>query len=428
MKGKSAKTQVLFLTTINGVVRGLGLLMRVVLSRILGAEVMGIMELSQSIHMVAITPLTSGLPTAISRMTARARPAQRALPLRAGLHLVRRTSLGLIPLLWLLSPVLARLTGDVRTLPSLLFSAPCILVLGYSAAYNGYCYGTDASHLPAMSELIEQVGRFVLTLLLVAALRHLTAAWMAALTMIATCIAELIGLWYVTARLAPLPAGSGRDMCRPVFRLAFPSTLTRLVQTLLRSLTAILIPLRLQESGLSFAEATARLGMFNGMVMPILLLPCIFTSALAMIAMPRIAKVEEQPPKLRRLLLQCISACIPCSLVCAAGIHLCAPLLSVRVYRLAELADLFRICAPLTVLMSLGHLSGSVLSALGQQRRSFYASCAVSGVTLALTWLWAGNAELRLNGVIAAQYAGQTLSILLSLVILRKWRKERQNM
>ena len=87
---QSAAKQTLKITAVNGVVRALGMLLRILLSRLLGAEIMGIAELSQSVHMLAITPLTSGLPLAVSRMTAKARtggphkaPAGRAL---AGAH------------------------------------------------------------------------------------------------------------------------------------------------------------------------------------------------------------------------------------------------------------------------------------------------------------------------------------------------------
>ena len=58
-----------------------------------------------------------------------------------------------------------------------------------------------------------------------------------------------------------------------------------------------------EVSGLVAGEATARLGMLNGMVMPIVLLPCIFTSALSMVSLPRLAKAEKNRPELKRMLL-----------------------------------------------------------------------------------------------------------------------------
>lgn len=421
-----AKKQTLYLTSINGVVRALGLLMRVLLSRLLGAEVMGVMELAQSLHMVAITPLTSGLPAAISRMTAKAEPTQKQFPLQAGLWMARAASFALVPLLWMLSPVLARMLGDVRVMPSLWFTAPCILILGYSAVYNGYCYGVDAAHLPANSELLEQIGRLIVTLLLLRLLPHLTAAWSAAIPVIATMAAEWAGLLYVirSLRLHLSDDHSFLALRKPVFQLAFPTTLTRLMQTLLRSFTAVLIPLRLQQSGLSAAESTARLGMYNGMVTPILLLPCIFTSALTMVALPRIAKAEEQPSELKRLLLKCLMGCIPFSLFCAFVISSLSPILANSVYRQPELTMLFRASAPLTLLMAASHLTGSILSALGQQTWSLYASMVVSIATLVCTWLWAADPALRILGVIRAQYFGQLLSILLSVLLLWHWLRK----
>lgn len=428
MKLAGAKKQTLFLTGINVVVRALGLLLRMVLSRVLGAELMGISELAQSIHMVAITPLTSGIPVAVSRLTAKAKPQKRFEPLVAGIRIVRVSSLILIPVLWITSPWIARLMGDVRVLPSLWFTAPCILVLGYSAVYNGYCYGTEQSFHPAVSELIEQTVRLILSLSLIGIFRYLSAPWMAAIPIGGTLVAEIIGLLYIFSVITIPTKTTDSNISHSVeqiLRLAAPATLSRLIQTLLRSITAVLIPIRLQASGLPAAEATAQLGMINGMVMPVLMLPCVFTSALSMVSLPKLAKAEEKPGELRRILGLCVAAIVPAGIICAGFICLIAPFLSNRIYRLAELTELFRFCAPMTLLFAMSHLCGSILSALGQQKRTMYASVIVSIGTLMMTWLWTGNPALRLRGVVLAQYAGQLLTILASLLLLILWRKER---
>lgn len=429
MKLAGAKRQTIFLTGINAVVRALGLAMRVWMSRMLGAEVMGVMELAQSVHMVAISPLTSGLPVAISRLTARSDENSKARPLEAGLWLARKASLLLVPALWLLSPVIARGMGDVRVLPSLWFTAPCVLILGYSASYNGYCYGLERSDLPALSELIEQAIRFGLTVFLIHSLNRLTVPWLAAVPVAATMTAELVGLCFVLRMLpnAKIHRRPSTAWTKSVLRLSVPTTATRLLQTLLRSITAIMIPLRLQSSGLSAAEATAQLGMLNGMVMPILMLPGIFTSALSMVTIPRIAKAEEQPSELRRLLLLCLCSAVPLSLLCAVMFFYFSPVLANVVYHQAELTRLFQIAALQIVLFPVNHLVGSTLSALGQQRRSLYVSSITAVATLVLTWHWAGSRDLRINGVICAQYANQLLSIVLGCIALLRWRHERRH-
>lgn len=429
MRANSAKKQTFLLTAVNTVVRALGMFMRVYLSRLLGAEIMGITELVSGVHMLAITPLTSGLPLAISRMTAKAKPEDKNMPLFAGISLVRLVSLILMPLMLLLSPLIANAMQDQRVLPSLWLSAPCILILGYSGVYNGYCYGMEKSWLPAMSELIEQLVRFALSIGLILLLVNLTTPWLAAVPMFATMVAEIAGLFFVLWRLK-LPASNlaqARSWRKPVFRLAAPTTLTRLINTGLRSLTAILVPLRLQFSGLMPAEATARLGMLNGMVMPIIMLPCIFTSALSMVALPRLAKAECDRPALKRLLVMCFGASLLVGLLCWGLIHIAAPILAVNVYRLAELTELFRLAGPLALLCAVGHISGGVIAGLGQQKRSMYGTLVSSGLSLLLTYLLTGLPEYRLSGAIIAQSAGQAVMLIWNLVVLWMGLKRKKN-
>ena len=278
-----------------------------------------------------------------------------------------------------------------------------------------------------MSELVEQIGRLLFFVALYAWMKKLTAPWLAALPTFSTLLAELMGLALVlrALKLTPVNASETRVWSRPVLRLAAPMTASRVVQTALRSCTAVMIPLRLRISGLCAAEATARLGMLNGMVMPLLMLPCVFTSALSMVSLPRIVKAENSPSQLKGLLTRCTAATVVTAGACAAGIYAAAPLLANVVFRAAELGDLFRLCAPMTLLFALSHLSGSVISALGQQRRSLWGTVVVSCITLALTYVLTAQPQLRLKGVIAAQTAGQAASILWNAGILLLRRKER---
>ncbi|MBQ7868076.1 MAG: oligosaccharide flippase family protein [Clostridia bacterium] len=425
MNLSNAKKQTFFLTFINSVVRALGLLLRVILSRLLGAELMGITELAQSIHMLVITPLTAGLPVAVSRMTARAPKTEKSYPLHAGIQLVRYASAVMIPLFWFLAPVISKLMGDIRVLPSLWFSSPCIFILGYSAVYNGYCYGMECSHYPAISELIEQLLRLAFTVLLMRGFQYLTAPWFAALPVLATSLAEIIGLFYVikSIYIAPCFAYESHKYQKPLLKLALPSTFSRIIQTFFRSMMSIFIPYRLQASGLMAAEATAQLGMLNGMVMPVLMLPCVFTSALSMVALPKLAKAEDKPKEFQRLFGLCIAACLPFSVIGACCIFLFSPVLSNIIYRLPELTILFKLCAPMTVLFAFNHLIASILSALGYQKSNMYISVSSSLISLVLTYWLAARPEFRIRGIVWAQMIGQGVSLLFCLWVLFRRRR-----
>ena len=178
----SIRKQATALTMANGATRAVGFAMHLLLARWMGAEALGVMEMAHSVEMLALTPVTAGLPAAMSRLTAQRPACDRPEVLRSGAALVRHLALWLMPALALLSPLIAYLLGDERVLPSIWVSVPGILLLGLGAVYNGYCYGQGNAALPAMNECVEQGVRFLLAVAL---------------------------LLFVSASYTPLPGASG---------------------------------------------------------------------------------------------------------------------------------------------------------------------------------------------------------------------------
>ncbi len=94
--------QTITLTLANAYTRGLGFRLRLALARIMGAEALGMMELTSSVSMLALTPVTAGTPVAVSRMTARHPSCDQRQVLLAGRSLVLRMAAVLAPALALL--------------------------------------------------------------------------------------------------------------------------------------------------------------------------------------------------------------------------------------------------------------------------------------------------------------------------------------
>ncbi len=420
MAKQTIREQAILLTLTNTLVRAMGFLMRVLFSRMLGSEIMGIMELGGSVHMMAITPATAGLPLAVSRLTAKAAEGKKEYALYAGKRLIRLLSLVWIPLYLLLTPFLSRLLGDDRTFPSLLMSAPCILILGYSAAYNGYCYGMNNAWPPAISELTEQTLRFVIAFLMLKALPNLTAAWTASVPGFATAVSEAAGVVLVILMLhLPKPKEKpGIQTQKQVMRLALPPTATRLTSTVLRSLNAMMIPLRLRSSGLELAEATSRFGMLAGMVMPVVMLPSVFTGSLAMLSTPALAARESNPKALKAISVQLLLAALLVGAVCSVILYAAAPWIAGSMYRLPELSPLIRYLCPSVLLMSLQQVLSGMIAGLGRQKQALYGTLAGAGVTLLTSWFLTGMVELRLYGAAFAMMAGQAVGLVWSFVLL----------
>ena len=412
MRGNSLKRQAAILSCVNALVRALGFALHIVLGRLLGAEALGVMELSQSAHMLSITPVTAGLPLAVSRATAQRRGGE---ALAAGRSLALRMSAVLLPLWLLLSPALSLLLGDARTLPALWVFTPCILLLGLSSVYSGYCYGLGRVWPPALSTLTEQLVRFSLSALLLLSLPALTVAARAAVPAAAALTAEAaaLGVLLLSCRRQPPAAGPvSPALRRELFRLSAPLTLTRLLQTLSRAALGALLPRRLMAAGLTPSAATAALGMRQGMVMPVLFLPGIITGAVGMVGVPAIA--GSAPARLRGLALRLLAAALLCGGAGWGAVYGLAPFLARAVYRQEALVDLFRSAAPLTLLFALHQTAGTLLAGLGEQKKTLLPAIAGAALTLGLVNRWAAT-SLGLQGAVYALLLGRAFTLLWQL-------------
>lgn len=420
MQKQSLKKQTILLSATNIFVRILGFSMRIIFSRLMGSEALGVMELASSAHMLAITPVTAGIPLAVSRLTAKEGEADSKAILSSGLHLITKIALALMLFFTVFSVPLARLLGDERTFPSILVCVPAIFILGRAAVYNGYCYGRSNATLPALSELVEQIVRFLLSLALLFTFSQLALPWLAAIPMFAVTVAEAAGLCLITLLLKPYPLpASKKQIEQKLFALALPPTLMRLSNTLLRTLNAILIPLRLRLSGLSAAEATGRFGLFSGMLLPVLFLPSVVTSALAMVSSGRMARFENRPRQLKADALKMLLFAAATGGVCAIGLHLFAPFISIRLYRQADLAALIKFCCPSVFFLSINQVTNGMIAGVGRQKHALYGNIVSALVTVAINFFLTAQPAYRIYGAAIGMMSGQFISTVWNLSLLR---------
>ena len=413
--------QTLGLSVSHFVVRVLGFVLRILLSRKLGAAAMGLVELAHSAQQLLITPVVTGLPAAVSRMSAKAegQRGRQSRVLRCALALSLGVSVPLAICAYLLRSPIAAWLGDMRTLPALLFCLPCIPVLAVSCALNGYFYGTGRPALPAFGELTEQIVRLLLCLRLCALLTGMPLALRAAIPAAGALAGELAGLLLMLPLcLRPLLRtrgdGSRRAILRELLSLSLPLTGMKLVSSLTRTVNATIIPARLVVSGLPQSEALSLLGMMNGMLMPVLMLPSFITCSLSMVCAPEMTRRQAQGQPLRRLCLRALGVALGVGLCAMAGVCLFAPFIAETVYRQAELLPLLRRCCALIPVFALSQVVGGLLNGLGLQSAVLRITllCGVTGVVL--NYLLVAQPALRLWGALIALAATQLLALLLS--------------
>ncbi|MBR4081913.1 MAG: oligosaccharide flippase family protein [Clostridia bacterium] len=421
----SMRKQATLLTLANGATRAVGFVMHLLLARLMGAEALGMMEMAHSVEMLALTPVTAGLPSAMSRIVARPETDRRHV-LHAGVRLVSRMAWRIMPALALSAPLIAWLMGDLRTLPAILVSVPDVLLLGLCAVYSGYCYGVGNARLPAFSEFGEQGIRFVLSLTLLITFRRVHVQYLAALPGLAETVAAFAMMFVVRRRLplrTPVPPAPAME--RELTRLSSPMIASRLCATGVRAFSAVLLPVCLRRSGLSAAAATAQYGLLTGMAMPLMMLPGMVTGAVAMVATPTVAAMEQDAQGLRRLSRQLLLTGLGLGAASCGVIWLTADFVANTLYRTPALSPLVKLMSPLTVMLAVHQVQFGLIAGLGLQRKALTGTLLSAIVQLAITALLAPVPRLRLFGAVIALTCSEAVALTWSLCLVRRHRDGR---
>ena len=420
MNARTLVRQTMFLSASHFIVRVIGFFNRIWLSRALGAQAMGLVELTHSAQMLLITPVVSGLPAAVSRMCAKSQPARQVRVLRCGISLALLTGVPVAVLAFAFRTHLALWLGDLRTLPALLIYLPCIPVLGVSCALNGYYYGKGKPVPPALSELLEQLVRLFLCIRLVFALRGWPTMLRAAIPAAASLLGEtasLVLMLLIAARAILFAPGEGsrRAVYREMLSLALPLTGMKLVSSLMRTVQSALIPARLQISGLPASEALSRFGMLSGMLMPVLMLPSFITCSLCMVAAPELTRRQANGTPQRSLVRRILGGTLLVGLCAMVGVWLFAPLIADTLYRQAELLPLLRRCCVLVPVMALSQVVSGLMNGLGLQGTSLRIALFANLLSVLLMYALAAQPTLQLWGAVIAMAAAQAVTLALSL-------------
>lgn len=157
-------TGTLLLTLAGVLTRIIGFFYRIFLSRLIGAEGLGIYQLLSPVMTLGFAVTAAGIQTAISRFVsselAQNNPAGARLYFRIGLLLSLFLSAATGFVIWKYADFIGvSMLGDVRCIPLLkiisLSFVPCCI----HACINGCYYGQKKTGVPALTQLTEQIAR-----------------------------------------------------------------------------------------------------------------------------------------------------------------------------------------------------------------------------------------------------------------------------
>ncbi len=277
----------------------LGAVYRVFLPRVLGDAGVGLFQMAYPLYAVVLTLSVTGIPLALSKLTAEWRAAGRDQDADHladwalwGLGLM---GLGLAGGMALASRWLARAVfHEPRAALPILALSPALALVALEAGWRGYFQGRQRMRPTAISQILEQGVRVLVMFPLAMALlsRGLSAGVAGAVA--GAPLGAAAGAWYLSrvrrqyGVLRPRWPVPWRRLGR-LAALAAPMAMTALFFPALLLTDAVVVPGRLLSIGYSGMAATAAYGRLAGEAMPLINVTLILGSALGLSVVPSVA-------------------------------------------------------------------------------------------------------------------------------------------
>lgn len=411
-------------TVFSAIEHGLGFLYRIILSRLLGPEGLGVYQVSLTVFAVFLTATSSGLPITLSRTISkhRARGSLRGerASVSAAILLALLASLPVTLLLYALRTPFTAVFSDRRCADLFYILLPSLSFTSVYAVLRGCFWGNRRFLAYSLVELVEEIVMIItgisLLLFFPAAAKGESLAAAAVLVSYLCSFGIAAVYFFATGgRLVP-PRGE----LLPLIKSSVPVTAMRTSSSLVNSLISVIFPLRLAAAGVSSAQAMAEYGVVYGMTMPVLTIPATLIGSIAIVLVPELAEsfYKQQREKLSSLVERALNATllitgllIPVFLVCGGDI-------GALLYSNAASGVLISRYALMLLPMGLTMISTSILNSLGCERQTLLFF--LGGAAAMLVCVWFLPEYLGSDALCVGMVCNHLLSAGCALALLRK--------
>ncbi len=305
----------------------LGMIIKIVLTRTVSEEGMGLYMLILPTFNLFITLCTMGLSPAISKLISEKKRNSKRIILSI-IPIIIIYNLILIILIFLISPILSKyLLQNNDTYYPLIAIGLTLPFICISSIIKGYYFGKERMWPHTLSNIVEQLTRLFLTYFYVSKLLafgiNIAIMGVVLINIISEFVSIIILLLFLPKDELVVKEDFKTDkvILKDVLNISIPATGSRLIGSLVYFFEPIILTFCLKYSGYSNEFITIEYGIINGYVYPLLLMPSFFTLAISNALLPVISnsyannKREYAKKKLKQAISFSLLIGIPCTLI-----------------------------------------------------------------------------------------------------------------
>lgn len=294
-----------FILTLSNLTTGvLGFIFSIYLSKILGAEGMGLYGLVMPIYNLFICLMTAGVIAAISKISAIYSSTNdynnltKTVRTVAFFNFIWAVIVGL--LVFTFSPAIGgNWVKDIRTIKAIMVTCPAMIFIALSNILKGYFYGTSKITIPAFIDILEKAFRIFVLALLIYFFKANSLESLVTLSYIAICYGEFQSLallyFYYKFCISHHPKVKTKTEGRAqllfdVLVVSVPLCLNGFLMSVFSTIATLLVPRRLVVAGFQYNQALGMIGKYSGMALAIVTFPLIIIASINTLLIPDLSQ------------------------------------------------------------------------------------------------------------------------------------------
>lgn len=418
-------TVVLFFANLCGKV--FGAIYRIPLSNMLGTEGIGLYQMAFPIYSFLLTLITGGISLTISKKIAEKRAIGKYDEINKiftmGKRLSVRWGIFFSIFLILFSYPIAYIQGNANALYGYFAISIGFVFASILGAYRGYYQGFSNMYPTAISQVIEQSTKLILGLTLAYFLNRYGIIWGVVGALLGISLSEIFGFMYFRI-FKNIKIEKQNTVCYEYItfkREVLPVSVSYGISPLSAMIDSFLVINLLKALGNSPSLATSLYGIETGMVLPLINIPNVLISALAVTIIPmisyKLARKEEINGELERVFRIILLFVIPC----CAGMFILSKQIIYSIYptldpKLVDLASkLLKFSSFEMFFLCFVTIINSCLQAAGQAKTAAVSMGIGLVVKVGLTITLVSIQAINILGLVLASFVGYFVSSVISL-------------
>ena len=383
--------------------RGLGVAFNAYITKIIGAEALGLYTLLGSVYSFALTLALSGINLTTTRLVSDSLGEKSTQKMRVSMQKCVCYALffGILSsvALFLLSETLSlHVLKDARLIKPLRLCAITLPLISLSACFNGYFTAVRRVYKNAIAQISEQLARifFCAALLNIFFGRDMESCCIA--LVLGGALAEILSfsislLFYVFERQEREQDSekviNENKITKKMLSIGLPLALSTYFRSALLSIEHILIPIGIEKSGANRTQSLIAYGTLQSMVMPLVLFPSAIIHSFSGLLVPELAELTIQNNKTE--IKYVASRVCHLALAFAVGVSgimiYFAQELGEGIYGTAEAGQYIRLVAHIIPIMYLDTTVDNMLKGLGEHIYTMAINIIDTLCSLVMVWI-----------------------------------------